>query len=305
MAVSALMASSLAKGLFARAIGESGGMFASPSRAPQNLGEAQRGGLEFALILGAKTLAELRAAPAQDILAAAPGPGFRPIVDGAFLPRAPAKIFAERAQNDVPLLAGWNKDEGFSFTLLQGNESNRPYREIVRDLFGAQAGACLALYPSGSPEIDAASARPLGGDLTINHGTWAWLEAQKKAGRADIFRFRFDHAPVTPKRWFGARDGGQAGAFHACEIPYVLDTLDAMPWLYEREDRAVAALASHYWVNFVKTGNPNGAGLPHWPSYRDADALVMHIDAHSAPLPDAERPRHEFLANVVAERGVR
>ena len=124
-AASALMASPLAKGLFARVIGESGAMFASPSRAPASLAEAEAEGLDFMRKVGARSLAELRAAPAEAILAAAPGLGFRPIVDGWFLPRSPAEIFAAGEQSDVPLMAGWNKDEGFNFTLLQGDDAWR------------------------------------------------------------------------------------------------------------------------------------------------------------------------------------
>ena len=93
-AVSALMASPLAKGLFARAIGESGAMFATPSRAPATRDKAEAAGVAFMRKVGAKTLAELRAAPAEAILAAAPGLGYRPIVDGYFLPKPPAEIFA-------------------------------------------------------------------------------------------------------------------------------------------------------------------------------------------------------------------
>jgi para-nitrobenzyl esterase len=299
MAVSALMASPLAKGLFARAIGESGAMFASPSRAPSSLAEAEARGKAFARDVGARSLAELRAAPAEAILAAAPGLGFRPIVDGQFLPRPPAEIFARGEQSDVPLLAGWTKDEGFNFTLLQGENADRRYPDLVREIFGDRAEACLALYPSGSREIDKTSARALGGDLTIIHGTWAWIEAQKATGRAEIFRFRFDRAPLTPAGWFGARPSRDAGAFHSCEIPYVFDNLNAVPWLYAPEDHAIAAIASGWWVNFVKTGNPNGAGLPPWPPYR-REPLVMGIDARPAPMPDAERERHQFLASVVA-----
>src|SRR5271169_3063671 len=159
MAVSALMASPLAKGLFARAIGESGAMFASPSHAPSSLAEAEERGEAFARDVGARSLAELRAAPAEAILAAAPGLGFRPIVNGQFLPRPPAVIFARGEQSDVPLLAGWTKDEGFNFTLLQGENADRRYPDLVREMFGDRAEACLALYPSGSPEIDRARAR--------------------------------------------------------------------------------------------------------------------------------------------------
>ena len=299
MAVSALMASPLAKGLFARAIGESGAIFASPSRAPSSLGEAEERGEAFARDVGARSLAELRAAPAEAILAAAPGLGFRPIVDGQFLPRPPAEIFARGEQSDVPLLAGWTKDEGFNFTLLQGENADGRYPDLVREMFGDRAEACLALYPSGSPEIDKTSARELGGDLTIIHGAWAWIEAQKATGRAEIYRFRFDRAPLTPAGWFGARPSRDAGAFHSCEIPYVFDNLEAVPWLYAPEDHTIAAIASGWWVNFVKTGNPNGAGLPHWPPYR-REPLVLGIDARPAAIPDTERERHQFLASVVA-----
>ena len=171
--------------------------------------------------VGAKTLAELRAAPAELILAAAPGQGagFRPIVDGWFLPRPPAEIFAAGEQSDVPLMAGWNKDEGFNFTLKQGRDAKRPYADLVRKIFRRRTEEALRYYAGGSPEADEAAARALGGDLMITHPTWAWIEAQKQGGRADIFRFRFDRAPLTPQGWFGERDSGDAGAFHAGRNP--------------------------------------------------------------------------------------
>jgi len=300
-AVSAVMASPLAKGLFARAIGESAAMFASPSRAPASLDKAEAAGRDFMRKVGARSQAELRAAPAEAILAAAPGLGFRPIVDGWFLPRSPAEIFASGEQSDVPLMAGWNKDEGFNFTLLQGDDAKRPYAELVRAIFHERTDDGLRLYPGGSPEADAASARALGGDLVIIHPTWAWIEAQKRNGRADIFRFRFDRAPLTPQGWFGERSSRDAGAFHAGEIPYVFDNLHAVPWTIDDSDRALAKLASSYWVNFVKTGDPNGAGLPRWPSYRGADAAVMTLDTPPTAGPEEWRERHVFLRQAAGE----
>jgi para-nitrobenzyl esterase len=298
-AASALMASPLAKGLFARVIGESGAMFASPSRAPAPLEKAEVVGLDFMRKVGAHSLAELRAAPADAILAAAPGLGFRPIVDGCFLPRSPAKIFAAGEQTDAPLMAGWNKDEGFNFTLMQGPDTHRPYAELARAIFRERTEAALRLYPSGSPETDAASARALGGDLTIIHPTWAWIEAQKQSGRAAIFRFRFDRAPLTPQGWFGERDSLGAGAFHAGELLYVFDNLHACPWLIDDADRALAKLASSYWVNFVISGDPNGSGLPLWPSYRSASAPVMMLDTPPETGPEEWRERHMFLKQAV------
>jgi para-nitrobenzyl esterase len=298
--VSALMASPLAKGLFARAIGQSGALFASPLRTPPTLAKAEAAGLDLMHNVGATTLAELRAVPGEAILAAAPGLGFRPIVDGWFLPRPPADIFAAGEQSDVPLMAGWNKDEGFNFPL--GAEGERRFADLVGGLFGERAGEALALYPAGSLEGDDASARALGGDLIIIHPTWAWIEAQKQSGRADIFRFRFDRAPLTPQGWFGERDSKTAGAFHAGEIPYVFDNLGAVPWLIVDHDVTLADLASSYWVNFIKTGDPNGSGLPSWPSHRGAEAPVMALDVSAAAAPEEGRAQHAFLESVVTER---
>ena len=193
----------------------------------------------------------MRALPADAILAAAPGLGFRPIIDGWFLPRSPAEIFVAGEHSDVPLMAGWNKDEGFNFTLHQGDDAKRPYVDLARAIFGERTDELLQHYPGGSPETEAASARALGGDLVIIHPTWAWIEAQKQSGRAEIFRFRFDRAPLTPQGWFGERDSRDAGAFHAGELLYVFDNLHAFPWLHEDADRELAKLASSYWVNFV------------------------------------------------------
>jgi len=301
-AASALMASPLAKGLFARVIGQSGAMFASPSRAPATLAEAEAAGLEFMRKAGAHSLAELRAAPADAILAAAPGLGFRPIIDGWFLPRSPAEIFAAGEHSDVPLMAGWNRDEGFNFTLLQGDDAKRPYADLARAIFGAQTEALLKHYPDGSPDMAAASARALGGDLVIIHPTWAWIEAHKQRGRAEIFRFRFDRAPLTPQGWFGERLSRDAGAFHAGELLYVFDNLHAFPWAIDDADRALAKLASSYWVNFVANGDPNGPGLPRWPSYRSEGGPVMALDTPHKAGPEEWRERHLFL-KAATDRG--
>jgi para-nitrobenzyl esterase len=296
-AVSILMASPRAKGLFARAIAESGAFFAAPLRKLEDLAAAEQAGLAFAQKLGAKCADDLRRLNAENILAAAPGTGFRPIIDGHLLPQSPAKLIARGLHSDVPLLAGWNKDEGFSFPL----PADRAYEDIVREMFGPRAAAVLAAYLSGDAAATAASARALAGDSRIAHPTWAFIAAQKQYGRADIFRFHFDRAPLTPEGWFGIRPSREAGAFHAGELLYVFDTLDAFPWLIDDADRAIAVLVGGWWSNFVKTGNPCGLGVPEWPCYRGADAPVMHIDHPSLLKSGTDDARHRLLAAIMRE----
>ena len=170
----------------------------------------------------------------------------------------------------------------------------------MREIFAGRTDDALCFYPGGSPEAEEASARALGGDLTIIHSTWAWIEAQKATGEAEVFRFRFDRAPLTPQGWFGERDSRSAGAFHAGEILYVFDNLHAFPWLISDADRALADLASSYWVNFVKTGDPNGPNLPQWPSFRTGS--VMTLDAPASAAPENGRDRQIFLKDVAAQK---
>jgi para-nitrobenzyl esterase len=295
MFVSMLMASPLAKGLFHRAIGESGAQFPSPERPMKPLAEAHEQGLAFAAKLGAKTAADLHSLSVETILDANPGLGFWPIVDGYFMPKTLEAIFRAGEQADVPLIAGWTKDEGYNFNVLNWMKDVR-FEDIVARLMPDHVEDVLRLYPGGSSA--AQSARDLGGDLVIIHGTWRWLEAQRKTGKAPLFRYRFDRAPKTPRGWFP--EGANAGAFHSCEILYVFDTLHAFPWLTDADDQKVADMTSRYWVNFVKTGDPNGNNLPSWPSYREGIRPLLIIDKETSTAFDLDRKRHELLARIVA-----
>jgi para-nitrobenzyl esterase len=154
-AVSILMASPLAKGLFARAIAESGAFFSAPARQLEDLVAVEQAGIAFARKLVAESADDLRKLNADDILAAAPGIGFRPIIDGYLLPEAPAKLIARGRHSDVPLLAGWNKDEGFGFPL----PADRAYEDVVREMFGPRASAVLEAYPRDDAATTAASVR--------------------------------------------------------------------------------------------------------------------------------------------------
>jgi para-nitrobenzyl esterase len=294
MFVSLLMVSPLARGLFHRAIGESGAAFPSPERPTRSLHEAEEQGLKFAAKLKAATADQLRAVPVEAILNANPGLGFWPIVDGHAVTEVPAVTFGRGGQADVPLLAGWNRDEGMNFNMLKWPMPAKSYLARLKMLFGAQADTVLQHYPGGRHMQH--SARALGADLVINHGTWAWLEAHRQTAKSDVFRYRFDHAPVTT--WFA--DEPLQGAFHSCEIPYVMDNVEAMGWTVTEADHHLATVSADYFMNFVKTGNPNGAGLAQWPSYRNDDRPLLLIDKTLSVAHDLERARYDMLLKVVA-----
>jgi para-nitrobenzyl esterase len=216
-------------------------------------------------------------------------------VDGEVLRETPAETFARGQQADVPLLAGWNRDEGMAFNVMRWPMRAKSYAARVKALFGKDAETLLQHYPGGKHMQS--SARELGADLVINHGTWAWLEAQRKTGTAELFRYRFDHGPTTT--WFPNEP--VQGAFHSCEVPYVMDNVEAMGWTIAEEDRALATMSADYFMNFVKTGNPNGEGLPAWPSYREDARPLLLIDKVVTVAHDLERARYEMLRGVVGD----
>jgi para-nitrobenzyl esterase len=298
--VSALMSSPLAKALFHKAIGESGAAFYSHGLPFKFLQEREQEDAPLAAALGVKTLAALRAVPAEKLLAAAMKKEggktvfqFSPSVDGYFLPEPIPVIFAKGKQNDVPLLGGWNHDEGDSE--LNGNQEPDAamYKAAAEKEFGARAPEFLKLYPGRTDAEARRSLQDFNGDGFIAWSTWKWLEAQKTSGKQAVYRYRFDLSLPA-----GDRDEG-LGAYHSAEIEYVFGQLDSkgLPW--RAEDRELSGQMEKYWTNFARSGDPNGAGLPKWPAYAAVDGWqVMHLDARPGARVDNLRARYEFLDRV-------
>ena len=307
-AVSSLMASPMGHDLFERAIGESGGAFGGPTLAYQPLAAREEKDAEFArTALHADSLAALRALPAEQLLTAAKdGRGFGPDIDSWFLPQSPATIFEAGKQNDVPMIAGWNHDEGgngkagttvtptggvgaAAFAAAPGDLQR--LREMATKDFGAHAGEFLKAFSAKDDPEALTRLQQYATDRFIAYGTWAWLEAQTATGSAAAYRYEFDLVPPPdPAR------PGRYGVFHSDDIEYVFGTLDSRKGIAWRpEDRAMSDQMMRYWTNFARTGNPSGAGLTPWPAYQPTSGdKVMHLN-QPASKAETDPLRNQFL----------
>lgn len=273
MSVNCLMASPLAKGLFNKAIGESGAIFAGESTSLLN---AENAGEQLLQHLNIASIKDLRAMPADELFKKGQG-SFRPIIDGYVLPDAVATIFHEGKENAAELLTGWTEDE-----ISPPVKNARDFqREIASQYSFLDSAGFAQHYPAQTDSEAIVSERRFARDMIIGIHNYAWANSESKQGR-QVFVYRFTRkVPATGEY-------KKYGAFHTGEVPYAYDNLKFVNRPWEAVDHSLATLMSDYWVNFVKTGDPNGTGLPHWDQYTDADKMIMILGDKpvSEPMPD-------------------
>lgn len=300
--VSAQMASPLSKNFIAGAIGESGSLLGF--RDIKTSAEADKAGLEFAKAIGAKNLKELRNIPAVDLLEITKRndlPTFNVVVDGYFFPEKPIDIYTSGKQAHVPLLVGWNSMESNYRSLLGNNEvtvSN--FEKAVRERYPDNADGILKVYKPDSDLDVATVATDLAGDMFISYGTWNWSDTHAVTGKSNVYRYYFTHPRPGYKGQENKPDPLFRGASHSAEIEYVLGNLSANDvYDFQAEDYLISGIAQMFFANFIKTGNPNGAGVPLWtPVKPNTVADEMVIGADTKLRKEKYRDRYLFLRTL-------
>jgi para-nitrobenzyl esterase len=334
LSVSALMASPLSRKLMAGAIGESGALISTLP--PRALAETEKDGLDFGEKAGAPSLAALRALSAekiQEVLAsltpsgppgARGGPGaasaprlrFSANLDGYFLPKTLPQIYEAGEQARVPLLAGSNSEEMSARVILGDNAPTAEnFEDAVRKIYGESADQVLKVYAPKTPDEVLKAATDLASARFIAFGTWKWTELQMKTGGKPVYRYLYTRVrprylgmpgqppPAAPEGERGMAPPAPRGAVHSAEIQYAMGNLDLDDrYAWEPDDRKVSETMQGYFANFVKTGNPNGPGLPTWPAYdAGTNYMRMRIDVVSRAEPETDRARYEVLDAILAK----
>jgi para-nitrobenzyl esterase len=278
MSVNCMVATPLAKGLFQKAIAQSGSNF---TRANALLADAEKEGVKLA---AGASIKDLRNMPAETLMKK-PSNLRGPVIDGYVLPQHIADIFEQGKNNPVDLLIGWNEDEGILFGPPKKAED---FTRDITHIFGADADKALTYYKANTDDAATKAQLDLSRDQVFGMPNYRWASIEAAKGRR-VFVYRFARkVPATGEL-------ARYGAFHTGEVPYAYDNLKYGDRPYEAADHDVANLMSSYWFLFILNGDPNTKGLPLWPRFDTSGKMMMRFDVNSVAVPMADAPQLDLL----------
>ena len=283
ISVSILCASPMTKGLFRAAISESGGNFApigvSGATAMKPVAVAQEQSKTLQDALKAKNLKKMRQATGEQIIAASAGQQFWPVVDGKAIVDDQYKLYEQGKYNDVDVLIGYNSDEGSLFVYQMSTDN---YKGMANVQYGEWAGKLMEAYPANNDQEALWAVQDIFRDNAFGWGTWAWANLQSKTGKGRVYMYYFDQ--LSENSILGLRT---RGATHVAEMPFIY----GWPGKMTDVDQHMSDIMTQYWVNFTKTGDPNGEGLPYWTTYKQGEATIMnmHRGFHLSPAPNEKQ----------------
>lgn len=292
----------LARGLFRGAINESGVNASVATAGPgTTLADGEKMGLAFMAAKGAKSLAELRRMSWQQIMDPIPPSSpnapastfhFGNVIDGYLFPLSPRQTYEQGKQNDVPTITGNNRNDNTG-PPPHPDITLAAFKEQVRARYTTMAGEFFKLYPAASDDEARTAYMQSTWDLTRS-GAYAWSVWRAKTAKTQVYTYFWDHTLPGP-------DADQYGAFHTSEVPYVMNSLSMSDRPFTEKDHKIADIMSSYWANFIKTGDPNGPGLAHWPSTSEDPGTTMEVGDKYEPIPVAgDKAKLQFFEEYFA-----
>jgi len=287
--VSVLCMSPLTKGLFRAASAQSGGFF-DKKGAIYELYRLQEMEQVFSRMSEGKSLDDLRAMSAEELLqltAPTATVHLKPLIDGYVFPAEASELFPSGQFRDVPLLLGSNCDDGSQFASRSGDPEE--LRVTGAALAGKENMAGFdVVYPSTTREETVRSQIQLASDTGFGHNMYVWSQLQKQYGNRPVYLYYYCHVPPL----------SQFGAHHSSELPYFFHNLHCREKPYSQTDYKLEEQFSSYIVNFVKTGDPNGEGLPLWKTFADDETQIMRLDENSGMIPNPTQKAMQFWDGV-------
>ena len=276
IAINALMASPLARGLFARVAATSGWAvlpgaplpFPSPALPRgETQSDADARGVTFAARLGAASVRDLRNRAPEELAKAAAGDAMSIAhVDGWLLPTQVERAFEAGRQADVPMLIGWTSNEA-EIVRPPSVTSLVALREYARSRYGAHQEAFDRLYPA-TTDAEAQEAFRAHMNDVFGFAMRRWVRLHRQTAASPTFMFQFDRT---------APDAQARGAHHGSETVYLFGNVLTSRRQFTDVDRGLSETLASALVRFAQTGTPNGKGLPNWPAYEERRDRVLVI----------------------------